>query len=309
MRTQIKTDNLDVSLLHTFLAVVEHGSMGKTAAAVDRTQPAISAQILRLEKIVGQRLFARGRNGVKLTSHGELLVTYANRAVALSKETLLRLRGENVGRRVALGMSNDVALVGFGAVMKRFQSIHPELELRIVVTAPNNLDGLLKSGKLDMAIVDQNFMVEKPATTWHVPLEWAVSKELGIDQSRALPLVLFEGPCSWQEEMLRSLRTSGWECRVTFESASLDAILAAVQSGLGMTALPADTIRNYRLNRVLHMELPPPPKIQFGMFRSTVLSSEARTELEMALDSKFRASTEAMLWNGLNSDLPAAPVS
>jgi DNA-binding transcriptional LysR family regulator len=86
--------NLELSLLRTFLAVVQHGSMGKTAVAARVTQPAVSAQVLRLEKIVGRRLFVRNRNGAKLTSHGELLITYANRAVDLNEEALARLRGK-----------------------------------------------------------------------------------------------------------------------------------------------------------------------------------------------------------------------
>ena len=250
MRRQIAARDLELSLLRTFLAVVEYGSMGKTAVAVDRTQPAISAQMVRLENIVGQKLFARGRNGVKLTHHGELLVTYANRAVDLSEETLFRLRGQHTGRRVALGMSADVALVGFGGAMKRFKSIHPDLELRIVVSTPNRLEGLLKSGKLDLAIVDPSLMAERPSATWLVPLDWAASDELEIDRSRAIPLVLFESPCSWQDEMLSSLSASGLDWRVAFESTSLDAVLGAVQSGLGVAALPIEAIRKSRLSRV-----------------------------------------------------------
>ena len=67
-------EDLELSLLRTFLAVVRHGSMGRTAAAVAKTQPAVSQQMLRLEKIIGRKLFYRSRGGVKLTSHGELLV-------------------------------------------------------------------------------------------------------------------------------------------------------------------------------------------------------------------------------------------
>ena len=56
----ISTDreDLDLSLLRTFLAVVEHGSMGRTASAVARTQPAVSQQMSQLEKIVGRKLFS-----------------------------------------------------------------------------------------------------------------------------------------------------------------------------------------------------------------------------------------------------------
>jgi DNA-binding transcriptional LysR family regulator len=143
----MEVDNVEVGLLRTFLAVVEHGSIGKTAVAVDKTQPAISQQMLRLEKIVRQRLFARGRNGIKLTRHGQLLAAYARRAIELNEEILLRLRGETAGRQMAVGMSADVALVGLAAAMKRFQSPHSDFELRVLVTAPNRLDALLRAGK------------------------------------------------------------------------------------------------------------------------------------------------------------------
>jgi DNA-binding transcriptional LysR family regulator len=59
MATSMGSGDLDLSLLRTFLAVVQHGSLGKTAAAVAKTQPAISQQMIRLENILGQKLFAR----------------------------------------------------------------------------------------------------------------------------------------------------------------------------------------------------------------------------------------------------------
>ena len=291
----MKARNLELSLLRTFLAVVQHGSMGKTAAATKVTQPAVSAQVFRLEKIVGHRLFTRNRNGAKLTSHGELLITYANRAVDLNEEALARLRGETMRKRVTLGMSSEVALIGFAATMKQFRSLRNDLELSVVVAAPDKLDALLKAGKVDLAIGDPAFITKRPAAKWLVPLEWATCKDFEIDQSRTLPLVLFEGPCSWQDEMLHSLRRAGRKWRVTFESASLDAILAATQSGLGIAALPAETIRNRNLVRPQTVNLPAPPRIQFGLFRTATLPNEARTVLEIALDSIFRSDPESLV--------------
>lgn len=107
--------------------------------------------VLRLERIVGRSLFVRNKNGAKLTCHGEMLIAYANRAVELNEEALALLRGETMRKRVTLGMSTEVALIGFAAAMKQFRSIHQDMELRIVVTAPNKLDALLKAGKLDLA--------------------------------------------------------------------------------------------------------------------------------------------------------------
>jgi len=107
----VETKNLDLCLLRTFLALVQHGSMGKTAAAARVTQPAVSAQVLRLENIVGRRLFVRNRNGAKLTTHGELLITYANRAVALNEEALARLRGETMRNTMLPFITRNLLIV------------------------------------------------------------------------------------------------------------------------------------------------------------------------------------------------------
>jgi len=107
----VETKNLELCLLRTFLALVQHGSMGKTAAAARVTQPAVSAQVLRLENIVGRRLFVRNRNGAKLTTHGELLITYANRAVSLNEEALARLRGETMRNTMLPFITRNLLIV------------------------------------------------------------------------------------------------------------------------------------------------------------------------------------------------------
>jgi DNA-binding transcriptional LysR family regulator len=100
-------NDLDFSLLRTFLAVIRYGSMGRAATAVCRTQPAVSQQMSRLEKIVGKKVFSRTKGGVTLTRHGEMLVPYANRALELSEEALARLREESASGLVRPGVSEN----------------------------------------------------------------------------------------------------------------------------------------------------------------------------------------------------------
>jgi DNA-binding transcriptional LysR family regulator len=293
MSKHLGSDNLELRLLRTFLAVVEHGSLGKTAVAINMTQPAISQQMLRLEKIVGQKLFARSREGSKLTRQGQLLATYAHRAVELNEEILLRLRGESAGRQVTVGMSADVALVGLAVAMKRFQSPHSDLDLRLLVTAPNRLDSLLKAGKLDWAIGDPSLMTGTPTEKWSVRLEWAASNGFDFDASRPIPLILFEGQCPWQNDMLDSLHKAGRDWRITLESASLDAILSAVQSGLGITALPAVVIQDFALTRFHAIRLPRTPVVEFGLFRGVPrFVSNARSAVEAGLTRIFDGRSE-----------------
>jgi DNA-binding transcriptional LysR family regulator len=282
MATSAQVGELELGLLRMFLAVVEKGSIGKAAAAVDMTQPAVSQQMLRLEKILGQKLFARGRNGVTLTRHGEVLVTYANRAVELNEEILLRLREEKTTEQVIVGTSADVAFVGLIPGLTRMQTIRPELELKVVVAESDKLNAMLRTNEIDLAIANPKEAMASPLATWEVQLFWAARKQLQVDKSKTLPLVLFNGPCHWPSEMLNSLREAGWEYRISFESPSLDAVLTATQYGLGVSALSMERIRKAKLVQLSDSELPPAPILEFGLFSGITLSNSARTVLEVA---------------------------
>jgi DNA-binding transcriptional LysR family regulator len=280
--------DLEFGLLRTFLAVAHHGSLGRTAAAMAMTQPAVSQQVSRLERIVGQALFERGRNGVKLTHHGELLVSYANRAIDLSEETLMRLRGDRPCECIRLAMSADVALMGIVPVLKRWQSAHRELKTKVVVTDPARLERMLQKGEVDLAIGEPASLGGMPIMEWSANLAWVAHPDFCVDRSRELPLILFEGLCLWQEELLDSLRGAGWQWRVLCESSSLDVIRAAVESGIGVSALLPRNVGNSGLKPVEHPALPSPPTIRFGIFRGNAAPSRARSTMEAELAMAFR---------------------
>jgi len=296
------TGELELGLLRTFLAVVRRGSITKAAAAMEKAQPTLTRQIAQLEKIVGQQLFdrARGSNGVTLTRHGELLVGYANRAIELSEETLTRLRGQSAAGQLVVGVSADLPIMGLISALKRLQSGDSELALKVVVTVPKKLDGLLRAGELDLAIATPGVMTGVPSVKWQTQLQWAAAKSLRISKSRALPLVLFESHCHWQDEMLDSLQRAGWQWRVAFESSGLDAVLNATQSGLGLAALPTAAVRSCRLMALEDPDLPSPPKVEFGMFPAPSLAGNTRPMLEAALESSFTDNRQSLVAEALH---------
>jgi DNA-binding transcriptional LysR family regulator len=284
-------DDLEFSLLRTFLAVIRYGSMGRAATAVCITQPAVSQQMLRLEKIIGQKVFSRTRGGVKLTRHGEMLVPYANRALDLNEEALARLREESASGPVRLGVSEDTALAGLTPALKRFQSSHPEVLLEIFVAGPAKLDLLLAKGELDFVICDPSSIAAAPVMEWQARPVWFASTELPIDPFRTLPLVVWQSSGSWHDGILDCLHRSGWEWRVVFESASLDATQAAVESGLGVAALLRETVRNPGIAEVKHVRLPVLPRVRIGLFRGSAASSSAQALIEAALATSLKATT------------------
>ena len=72
---------MDVRLLEAFRAVVDHRSVTNAAATMGVTQPAVSAQIARLELELGFSLFDRSNGRLKPTAEGILFYAEANRAL------------------------------------------------------------------------------------------------------------------------------------------------------------------------------------------------------------------------------------
>ena len=78
VRRRLKLRDVDI-----LLAVIQTGSMGKAAGALNMSQPAVSKAIAYLEHALGVRLLDRSRQGVEPTPYGRALV---KRGVAMFDE-------------------------------------------------------------------------------------------------------------------------------------------------------------------------------------------------------------------------------
>ncbi|WP_194913679.1 LysR family transcriptional regulator [Catenulispora rubra] len=68
-----------------FVAVAEHGSISRASAELHVSQPALSVQLIALEKELGTRLFERLPHGVRLTSSGRGALVHARAALTASR--------------------------------------------------------------------------------------------------------------------------------------------------------------------------------------------------------------------------------
>ena len=76
---------MELRQLTYFVAVAEEGQFTRAAARVSIAQPAVSAQVGRLERELGEALFRRDRRGVALTGAGEALLPHARAALAAAE--------------------------------------------------------------------------------------------------------------------------------------------------------------------------------------------------------------------------------
>ncbi|RZU31641.1 LysR substrate-binding domain-containing protein [Blastococcus saxobsidens] len=94
--------------LRGFLAVAEELHFGRAAERLKMTQPPLSRQIQKLERVVGAQLLERDNRRVALTAAGEVFLAEARRLLSLADSA------PELARRVSSG-SRGVVRIGFTA--------------------------------------------------------------------------------------------------------------------------------------------------------------------------------------------------
>lgn len=73
---------LELRHLEAVLQVAEAGSLGRAAARLGVSQPSLSAQLRRIERVAGGDLFVRSRSGVEPTPLGDFVLSAARRVLS-----------------------------------------------------------------------------------------------------------------------------------------------------------------------------------------------------------------------------------
>ena len=210
--------NLDLDLLRTFVAVADLNTFAAAAAAVCRTQSAVSQQMQRLEQLVGKELFARhGRNQL-LTDHGIQLLGYARKILRFdeSADTILPF------------------------LLNRISSVYPKLALDVRVKRNAFMAEMLKSQEVDLIVTTHRPETGNALNLRTSPTHWYCAAEYVLQRGEPVPLVLLDEPSPFRDMVLETLNAADIPWRLAYVASTLPAVRAAVKAGLGVTARPVE---------------------------------------------------------------------
>ncbi|MER5319865.1 LysR family transcriptional regulator [Streptosporangium roseum] len=143
--------SLELRHLRVLCAISDTGSLTRAATLLGTTQPALSAQLQRIERIIGGRLFERDRHGARPTPLGDFVLARARTVLSGMDELLLGAAARPAGGPVRLGGVDGPILVG---LVDRLGDLLGGREITSYAdAAPRLLCDLVAARRLDAAVV------------------------------------------------------------------------------------------------------------------------------------------------------------
>jgi DNA-binding transcriptional LysR family regulator len=242
---------LDLDTLRSLIAIVDLRSFSRAAERLGRSQSAISLQIAKLEGLVGHALLVRSRGRViGPTARGAALLVHARQMVALNADAVAAMRGPAAGERIRIGLPADMLERGLAATLEEIRSRYPTTQIALRTDLSARLADALDRGQLDLAVFKRMPSNDTGAAIGSEPMAWfGPAAAATADGRAAVPLVLFADGCAYREAALRSLDLARRSCSIACEVHSLSALVAAIDAGIGYTALPEQIGLRKRLRR------------------------------------------------------------
>ncbi|MBO4210252.1 LysR family transcriptional regulator [Micromonospora echinofusca] len=146
--------NLELRHLKVVCAIAETGSVTKAASALGLAQPALTAQLQRIERALGGPLFERDRRGARPTALGELVLDRARVLLpamkGLQDEAARLAEAGGALSRYRFGGVNSPIL---GRLVHRLASTRPGAQISTYASwSVDELARLVRTGRLDYAL-------------------------------------------------------------------------------------------------------------------------------------------------------------
>lgn len=231
LRQQIQ--NIPMEIMRTVVAIAETGSMSKAAEKLSLSQPAVSAQIKRLQGLIGGELFTRTANGTALTELGKLALQQARRIIE-ANDQLLRLGGSDRSSVRRLGISQLLA-------QRLFDEFSRENLSSVFVFAEHSSEirrGLLE-GFIDVAclfLLDSSVqeLENRIVGEFQFETNWIKARDFVARPGAPIPIITLPED-NW---MIGPLDQSGIAYRIVLRSSDSAVRMSAVRAGLGLSAMP-----------------------------------------------------------------------
>jgi DNA-binding transcriptional LysR family regulator len=297
---------MDAADLRIFETVARLGGMKRAAGELNTVQSNVTARIRLLEEELGTPLFDRHSRGVTLTAAGHRLLPHATRVRHLLDDARRAVEDDGTPRgALTIGSLETTAALRLSPLLAAYVAKYREVDLVLRTGTTCELVEDVRERRLEGAFVC--------GPVDHPDLETQVvfREELVLVTARSvrtldgtlnrgdLKIVVLRAGCSYRQRLEAILASRGAVAVRVLEFGTLDAILACVAAGLGVTLLPRSVVGHaWRSGRVAIHRLPADEarvETVFVRRRDVVVSSALTAFLDAARPALVRPSAARSL--------------
>ncbi|WP_282606570.1 LysR family transcriptional regulator [Pelagibius sp. Alg239-R121] len=237
---------LTLRALRYLVAAADHESVTEAAAALNISQPAISAAIAQLEADYAQQIFVRHKGrGVSPTPFGRELIVRARHLLNHAAElTLFGRESGTVAGEVSLGCFAELAPHYLPALNKAFEDRFPHVRVKFRETGFDELPRLLGEGSIDLMLdydIGLPEEIEQTTLTLLAPYvllpaghRWAARRKLTLERLAGEPLILASDSQS-RRYLLNLFHRRGLHPEVARTAESFETLRGLVANGYGIS--------------------------------------------------------------------------
>jgi len=237
--------------LRSLCEIVDQGfSVSKAAAALNTSQPGISAQLKTLEQELGMVLLERRNTKITGLSDAGLAMLPSARRMLFEAEQIrrkaLEMQSSEKNNRLIIAATHTHANYTILPAFKKFTRDYPKVVLQLRQSGPTQIAQMVATGEADIGISG-----EAPARVLGVFYEPCLKLEPGVFVPRRHPLLrlkrisledLVSYPILLNARLGRSVRerfrANGLEPNVAINTTDSHTTKAYVEAGLGIAILP-----------------------------------------------------------------------
>lgn len=240
---------MDIRRLEIFSKVAELGSFSRAAEALFLTQPTISEHVRALEDELGVQLLDRLGRGATPTRAGQLLLGYAHRMLALSREAhqaLERFQGRMSGELIVGGSTIPGEYV-LPALVGQFKAKYPDILISLLIGSTRQVSDWLEEGRVEVGVVgaqpasraleSKELMADELVVVVPATHAWATRRTTSLADLQKEPMIVRERGSGSREALEHALHEAGLSLaalRVVGEMGSTQAVKQAVRAGIGI---------------------------------------------------------------------------
>jgi DNA-binding transcriptional LysR family regulator len=280
---------IPTDLLRTFVAVYELGSFTKAAQLLEISQPAVSAQMRKLEGIIGADLTEKKASGVRLTNLGSEVLKSARQMLSVNDRMVAQFGNTTGLELIRLGVPNAFAGSLLPHIVGELRTRNQDARLQVCCDGSRGLMRSIRCGYLDIAFAfGDNDTVVDAVRSWPEELVWARAPALRLQPDQPLPLISSPNQFIADRHAAAALEQSHRPYQIVFSAFDVGARCAGAVSGLGYLAVPRRLVPSSLVIEEPDV-LPPLRPITIGIFTSGMLEPVTEEGLVAALEHILRS--------------------